>query len=365
MKILHITDKPVLGGINTVINTLAHAQKADGFEVSYLSYFKGNENLLSREAFGHIFTLNSRFRGDPRSLHQVRKIISSLQPDVIHDHFGNLWSGTFLFKFGKPYKSFLHFHNELSVIEDSPDKRRAFRESLFKSFFIPKYDGLIAINKNSQLLLKKWYPNQNVAHIPNGISRNVVIPKRYLDQTENLHIGYIGRIVYEKGLDFVVELTDQLRKILPTETSLTITIAGEGDNSYITELKKSIRSQHLDKIIQLIGPKQNIKPLLKTFDFMIFPSRMEAFGLTILEAMNEGCPVIVIKPEKGSGPIEIVGTSFPLLFNRDPEIVALSIKTLLSNPNTIIDVLKKQEDILKKYDIRDISKMLTDWYDVD
>jgi glycosyltransferase involved in cell wall biosynthesis len=77
-------------------------------------------------------------------------------------------------------------------------------------------------------------------------------------------------------------------------------IAGE-DKSHGDEhrrsLEKLIDELSLNQQVSLMGWVENVAKLLPTFDLFVSPSRSEPFGLSIVEAMAAGVPVVATMSE--------------------------------------------------------------------
>ena len=104
-------------------------------------------------------------------------------------------------------------------------------------------------------------------------------------------IGFVGRIAWEKGLNFAIEAVAKLDKV-------KLVLVGPykdlvGDDSF-KKLKKLI-DKHSDKVI-LYGPLEHKKLVnfYKICDCLLLPStnNLETFGIVQAEAMISDCPVV-------------------------------------------------------------------------
>lgn len=101
-----------------------------------------------------------------------------------------------------------------------------------------------------------------------------------------LLLGAVGRLEFEKGHDVLIKAFNRI----PDYKNFKLVIVGEG--SMFDELSRLILSLELSDRILLIGNKENIPDWLSAFDIFVQPSRGEGFGLSILEAMSVGLPII-------------------------------------------------------------------------
>jgi mannosyltransferase len=128
-----------------------------------------------------------------------------------------------------------------------------------------------------------------------------------LDNTQK-YIGCFGRVRHQKGTDLFV---DTMIQILPQMPVWSAIIAGRATGPHVefeSGLKEKVRAAGLSDRILFVGEHTNINDWYRALDLFIAPQRWEGFGLTPLEAMATGVPVIatdvgafpeLITPETG------------------------------------------------------------------
>lgn len=101
---------------------------------------------------------------------------------------------------------------------------------------------------------------------------------------------FVGRIAYEKNLDFLLRMLVELRKSVPDVLML---IAGEGPaQNHVNAL---IASLNLETNVQMLGNMdrgQTLRDCYRAADVFVFASRTETQGLVLLESMAQGTPVV-------------------------------------------------------------------------
>jgi len=127
-------------------------------------------------------------------------------------------------------------------------------------------------------------------------------------------VGFVGRIAWEKGLNYAIEAVATLNKV-------KLVLVGPykdlvGDDSF-KNLKKLI-DKHSDKVV-LYGPANHdeLVNLYKIFDCLVLPStnNLETFGIVQAEAIVSNCPVVASNlpgvriPVKMTGLGEIAGVA--------------------------------------------------------
>ncbi|WP_073338180.1 glycosyltransferase family 4 protein [Clostridium grantii] len=145
----------------------------------------------------------------------------------------------------------------------------------------------------NKLFLYSW---QDIWVIPNGVESKKFDLKfdknrfriNYAENEEKI-IFYIGRHVYEKGIQVLIESAPQ---VLNSYQKVKFIIGGTGP---MTEsLKNRVKELGLEARFIFTGYMDEITKLklFKVADVSVFPSFYEPFGIVALEAMAAGCPVI-------------------------------------------------------------------------
>lgn len=138
---------------------------------------------------------------------------------------------------------------------------------------------VISISDFSEKILKKTLnPNTRIHRVYNPIDLDKNSKK--VDYTKNKYFLYVGRISKEKGVDIFCEAISEAK-----QKGIVV-----GDGPELNKLKEKYKN------IEFVGWKNSsdVKKYMKDARALIFPSRWyETMGLTVLEAINIGIPVIV------------------------------------------------------------------------
>jgi glycosyltransferase involved in cell wall biosynthesis len=140
--------------------------------------------------------------------------------------------------------------------------------------------------------------------IYNGIDLAVIKSKeQYLyDPTKDFRIVQVGRLEHLiKGQHFSIQAIAKLKAL--GYNNLKLYLVGNGSSRpYLKDLVHSLKAE--DSIL-FLGEKDRswIYNNLFDFDLMIQPSIKEGFGLTIVEGVAAGIPVIATKAD---GPLEVL-----------------------------------------------------------
>ncbi len=104
---------------------------------------------------------------------------------------------------------------------------------------------------------------------------------------------YTGRLLTIKGLPLLVKVW---QKIQSKYDKCYLLIVGGGSKDIHDceeELKQYVKTNSLEKSVKFTGNVYNVYEYLQASDIFVFPTGNEAFGISLIEAMACGLPVIV------------------------------------------------------------------------
>jgi glycosyltransferase involved in cell wall biosynthesis len=149
-------------------------------------------------------------------------------------------------------------------------------------------------------------------------------------------IGTIGRLHRNKGYDVLLAAAARLRD---QGRSFTLVIAGDGPE--LPRLRTQTVSLGLQDRVQFPGWVE-ARAALDDMDLFVSASRVEPFGLVIIEAMAAGVPVVATDID---GPREILrgGELGTLGAADDAEALAAAIAGVLDAPQTALSTARRAE----------------------
>jgi len=141
----------------------------------------------------------------------------------------------------------------------------------------------------------------NTKCLYNGIESRKWVNNLYNISKNTILLGYIGRLVHWKNVDFLIKCFAKYNK--KNNLSLHLVIVGTGEKGYITYLKKLVLELGVNKNVTFAGFNDNPSRVISAFDLMIAPSDKEPFGRTLVEAMIQKTLILA---SKGGGHSEII-----------------------------------------------------------
>lgn len=196
-------------------------------------------------------------------------------------------------------------------------------ESLRK--FCPKYkDKIIAVHNLTDV---------------EGIRKKAtdILEDRF--DRRKFHIVSVGRISREKGMDIAVRACAELVKSGYTNICWWLV----GDGPAMQEVKALVTELHMENYVVMPGMKKNPYPYISQADLYVQPSRFEAFGLTIMEAMILGKAIVATN---SMGACEIIDDGKNgLLCQVDAKKMEEQIGQLIRNPAKLEELEKAVQQI--------------------
>ena len=123
----------------------------------------------------------------------------------------------------------------------------------------------------------------------NGIDTKVFNKRISLDQqSDQLKLVVVSHLRYSKGIQDLIAALGLLSH--EHKKQVKVDIYGEGPMENL--LKKQIEDEKIEQIISFKGSSSAIPQLLCKYDYLIQPTYMECFSLSILESLSANLPVI-------------------------------------------------------------------------
>jgi len=141
----------------------------------------------------------------------------------------------------------------------------------------------------------------------------------------------LGRISWKKGLDRLIPVMSKLPDAL-------LLIVGNDEEGYSSKLKELANQAGVADRIIFSGPVYGAAKyaLYRKATLFVLPSYSENFGNVVLEAMYEGCPVVVTPEVGAAGIVEASGGG--MVTSGEPTSLAEVIKHLLADNTLRMDM---------------------------
>jgi glycosyltransferase involved in cell wall biosynthesis len=213
--------------------------------------------------------------------------------------------------------------------------------------------------------LKQGFNGDCITVIPHGIAPEWIPEKRKKLNCDKLNLLFVGQLWEAKGVDLAIRCLALLPK---RKITATLSIIGDGKEKYKKYLRKVIEECGIKDRVVFVGglPREQLKDYYRTHDILLFPTYSwykEPFGIVILEAMNQGIPVIA---SDCGGPSEIItnGENGLLFESGNTRSLGDQIEKIVNDPNLYADIsIKGFESTKNKYDISIVGEKIIDYYE--
>jgi len=170
--------------------------------------------------------------------------------------------------------------------------------------------------------------------------------------SKNKYVLYLGRLSQQKGLRFLI---DTAQKVVEIDPNIHFLIAGDGE--ILPDVMTHVVEQQLEKNVHFLcwTNYEQKRVLYNTSDLFVMPSPSEPFGLTALEAIKSGVPVIA---STNCGFVDLV-KSTPTFTYHDTQTFTHLILSLLHNPQELKAlVIRQQNDLANHSWSREVAKLV-------
>jgi glycosyltransferase involved in cell wall biosynthesis len=289
-----LSEKEVIGGIEMHTDGLSrHLSKHDGIELYVITF--GDENKQFKRGNLNIYVIGTGLYpfSIPAGVLHLRKIIRTINPDIIHvqgTHFPYSVIAAF---FRRTYLTVLTVHGIMAKEIKFRRRISILKNSvflLFERYAVLKVQNIIiiAVSLHVKNVISDMTQSA-IQVIPNGVDFDDVqnIPPR--ESIEHPCILFIGELAKVKGVDLLIQAIPIIKKSFP---NIRVFIGGAGPQA--KELKNLVKELKVAETVKFLGfvSGDDKYSYYKSADLCVFPSLYETFGIVCLEAMASGKPVV-------------------------------------------------------------------------
>jgi glycosyltransferase involved in cell wall biosynthesis len=225
---------------------------------------------------------------------KIKQVINDFQPDLIQveEEIFSLCALEFAF-WAKLLKKPLAIFGWENQLRSLPFFRRWVRNYVMKATSL-----YLAGNQDGAEVIRRWNFQGEIEVMPQmGVDTEFFTPavkQSSAEATGKINIGFLGRLVPEKGLDILFTAVGQLKN---QNLDFQVILCGSGASE--ADLRQIAKVQQISEQVIWRGavPHEAAPIELGKFDVLVLPSRSiatwkEQFGHVIIEAMAMGIPVV-------------------------------------------------------------------------
>jgi len=332
-KVLHIVEDLEVGGLERVVESIALGLNKNKYEVQVWCLSRGGaiaEELVRKKMLVKIIRMSSYH--NPIQVIKLSRLLRLSKIDIVHTHgyFGGTFGRLAAILAGTP-AIFVHVHTSYFEF-----KKRNILVDKILSYFTNKIISVSEATKEFICNFEGINPKK-VCVIYNGAGPKRISKKKMtVDRNffgfskDDFVIVTVASLVKNKGHLIII---DAIKSVLKKNSNIKLLIIGDGPLK--NELEEYVIDCQLALHICFAGIRKDVYTLLNLADLFILSTiEREGLGVSIIEAMSMGVPVI--------------GTSIGGI----PELIKNQVNGLLVPPGNSYELAVAIERLVADKDLR-------------
>lgn len=295
MRVLHLTSGNMYGGVETFLTTLAReATAVPDMRSEFALCWEGRLSTELEELGAPPHVLGSVRISRPHSVMRARQALHALldrEPfDVVvcHQPWSGVVFGSVVRRAGFPLVLWVHMAGE----------GRHWLERLVRR---TRPDLAICSSRFTAECTSRWLAHSQIEHVYCPVSRpelaraatRAALRETLATPARDVVIAHVSRLESFKGQRVLLEALAAMR----TQPGWTCWMAGgpqrPSETMYLRELQSVAHRAGIADRVRFLGERSDVPALLNAADLYCQPNRLpEAFGLSLVEALHAGLPVV-------------------------------------------------------------------------
>jgi len=329
MLILHVVAPAEIGGLERVVQMLAHGQARAGDDVHVAMVLDpacANHPLRETLATGGVapHPIVLPLRSYRRERAALRQLCRRLRPDVVHTHGyrPDIVDAVTARREEIPTVTTVHGFT-------GGDWKNRMYERLQRRVH-RSFDAVIAVSRPlAHQLIRARVPAERIHIVQNAWQESAPAFDRLTARgilgvsAEGFRIGWVGRLSGEKGPDVLVDALVHL-----TDLPISVSIVGNGHQQRL--LLARARQWGIEQQIHWHGVVPDVARQFAAFDAFVLSSRTEGTPIVLFEAMSTGVPIVAARV--GGVPDVVSPAEAVLVPPEDPAALATGIRAIYRDP---------------------------------
>ncbi len=219
-------------------------------------------------------------------------------------------------------------------------------------------DAVLCANREAAELLERSGYRKPVRVLPAiGVDTRLFTPLPNQAHDGTFTVGFVGRLVPEKGVDTFIEAVAQI------EPRVRLWIIGEGPQRTVLQAQAACLGDRARFIAPV--PPNKVARMMAQLDALVLPSRTtrvwkEQFGRVLIEAM--ACRVPVIGSDSGAIP-QVIGEAGLVFPEGDVTALADCLRRLVESPALRHDLAERgYARVMQHYTQERVAEQTVDFY---
>jgi glycosyltransferase involved in cell wall biosynthesis len=292
MKVLHLITGLGVGGAELQLRSILQHTRHEA-DVATL-YNPGPVADMIRDDGVRVRDVGMTSNTQLSALLKLRRLMRDGRYDVVHAHLyrSQIYGRPAAWLAGTP----VIVSTEHSIGETHLERRRM--TAGVRALYLASERlsaATIAVSSAVRERLENWgVPADRITIIPNGLDLDrVAFDKEAREASraefgigaDDYVLGVLGRLDPNKQFDLVIEAAAPL-----LDSGTKLLIVGKGDER--AHLEKVARANGVADQVVFAGERHDVAAMLSAIDLFVASSQQETFGLSVLEALGNGAPVL-------------------------------------------------------------------------
>lgn len=366
MRILQVINNLGSGGAERLVSDLTLSlNKQDDIEIDILLLTEQGSLFLDDLRLNgiNIFNLSIKNVRNPMLIKKIVHFIDDRDYDIVHSHlFPTQYWVAISGKFSKKKPRLITTEHSTFNSRRKYNFFRVIDKRIYKN-----YDKVISISESTQNNLISWISPSDYSKfivINNGVDtlkfeRASQYPRDELSKIVgfNLTKQSIRLILMVARFSEAKDQKTVIKAINLLDESQHLLLVGEGDlEPYYREYVERL---NLKARVHFLGKRNDIERLMKSVDIIVLSSKWEGFGLTAVEGMAAGKPVVISDIEGLRDVVNDKELQFKL---GDFQDLSTIISKLLEDQNFYNEKSKYSIERAKHFDIKQHTYELISMY---
>ncbi|WP_196594223.1 glycosyltransferase family 1 protein [Pectinatus sottacetonis] len=298
IRVLQIIGVVCGGGVEAVI--MNYYRNIDRNKIQFDFIIDGYEKSLLDDEIeslgGKVYKVEPYSKNIFKYIYQIYRIIKENNYQIIHSNMNTL-SVFSLFAAWLAGAKIRIIHNHSTAVKS--EKMRSLLKYILRPFntiFANKYLACSRV-AGKWMFGQKAVKTGKIKIINNAINIDKFIYNENLRQQlrkeldikeDTLVIGHVGRFMYQKNHDFLIEV---FNKIYEQDNNSILLLIGDGPLKQT--IKNKIEKYGLGNSVKFLGVRKDVNKLYNVMDIFLFPSHYEGLGMVGVEAQINGLHCLV------------------------------------------------------------------------
>ncbi|CYU38479.1 glycosyltransferase [Streptococcus suis] len=357
-----------LGGVQRVVDQLAKRFVRDGNDVTVIGcgVQKGVKHNPKNLEYEEILLYSEDIFFDKPWMFFVEKIFSKKLNNILEDKLSKnndavvilanpivyLLMDNIIRKWRDSATFIGQMHSSADFVLDSRGLYLVY-PFIIKHFY-PKLDKILFLTPEDSKIIQDAYAIDaaKMGAIGNPLP-NYIHKDMQLVNIDNRVISFVGRLDPVKQVDHVIRAFAKIAREFP---GIQLQIYGDGNER--ESLESLIAMSGAESQIHLMGSTDRVEEVYKNSLFTVMTSKTEGWGLSIVESMLMGVPVLSYAC---SPSVSMLQSATPeMLVCNGEEELAEKMRYYLTNSSELVDIARRGQTYLTTNFSED--KIVEDWY---